>query len=168
MSEKMYARLLRLYPSAFRKEYQSEALQLIRDRARDETGLFNRARLWWDLATDILTGLPQAYKNSYATIEAAPLSATAESIPSFKTLDRQPLRPGSILVAGTLSLAAAAAFGFLPTFRFQVRMGGCLRSKWFFSVSIGPSILIRLWVGIGLLPRPLPRERAIPRRSLRR
>jgi hypothetical protein len=113
MSEKMYARLLRLYPSAFRKEYQSEALQLIRDRARDETGLFNRARLWWDLATDILTGLPQAYKNSYATIEAAPLSATAESIPSFKTLDRQPLRPGSILVAGTLSLAAAAAFGFL-------------------------------------------------------
>jgi hypothetical protein len=113
MSKKMYARLLRLYPSAFRKEYQGEALQLIRDRARDETGLFNRARLWWDLATDILTGLPQAYGNSYAVTDAAPLSANSESIPSFKTLDRQPLRPGSILVACTLSLAAAAAFGFL-------------------------------------------------------
>jgi hypothetical protein len=113
MSEKMYARLLRLYPSAFRKEYQGEALQLIRDRARDETGLFNRARLWWDLATDILTGLPQAYGNSYAVTDAATQSANALSIPSFKVLDREPLRPGSILVAGTLSLAAAAAFGFL-------------------------------------------------------
>jgi hypothetical protein len=113
MSEKMYARLLRLYPSAFRKEYQGEALQLIRDRARDETGFFNRARLWWDLATDILTGLPQAYGNSYAVTDAAPQSANAQSIPSFKVLDMEPLRPGSILVAGTLSLAAGAAFGFL-------------------------------------------------------
>jgi hypothetical protein len=113
MSEKMYARLLRLYPSAFRKEYQCEALQLIRDRARDETGLFNKVRLWWDLVTDILTGLPQAYGNSYAVPDAAPQSANAQRVPSFKVLDREPLRPGLILVAGTLSLAAAAAFGFL-------------------------------------------------------
>jgi hypothetical protein len=45
MSEKMYIRLLRLYPSRFRKEYEGEALQLIRDRLRDETGFFKRARL---------------------------------------------------------------------------------------------------------------------------
>jgi hypothetical protein len=113
MSEKMYARLLRLYPSAFRREYRNDALQLIRDRLRDETGFFNRARLLWDLATDILAGLPQAYGNSYAAAEAAPLSANAESIPSFKVLDREPLPPGSILVGGTLSLAALAAFGYL-------------------------------------------------------
>jgi Peptidase family S41/N-terminal domain of Peptidase_S41 in eukaryotic IRBP len=115
MSEKIYARLLRLYPSAFRKEYEGEALQLIRDRLRDETGIFNRARLWWNLATDIVTGLPQAYGNSYAATEAAPLSASPGSIPSFKVLDREPLRPGSILVAGTLSLATVVGFGFLMT-----------------------------------------------------
>jgi hypothetical protein len=113
MSEKMYARLLRLYPLAFRKEYQSDALQLIRDRLRDETGFFNRARLWWDLATDILTGLPQAYGNSYARTESAPLSANAQSVPSFRILDAEPLLPGSILIAASLSLVALAAFGYL-------------------------------------------------------
>jgi len=45
MSEEMYIRLLRLYPSRFRKEYEDEALQLIRDRLHDETGFFKRARL---------------------------------------------------------------------------------------------------------------------------
>ena len=43
MSEKMYTRLLRIYPSTFRKNYEGEALQLIRDRLRDETGFFKRA-----------------------------------------------------------------------------------------------------------------------------
>ena len=38
MSEKIYAWLLRLYPSHFRKTYGEEALQLFRDRARDENG----------------------------------------------------------------------------------------------------------------------------------
>jgi|HubBroStandDraft_5_1064220.scaffolds.fasta_scaffold07727_5 hypothetical protein len=113
MSEKMYARLLRLYPSAFRKAYEGQALQLICDRLRDERGFFKRARLCWDLATDFLLGLPQAYGNSYAATEATPLPANAKSIPSFKTLDWAPLRPASILAAGTLSLAATAAFGFL-------------------------------------------------------
>ena len=64
MSEKMYTRLFRLYPSRFRKEYEDEALQLIRDRLRDEKGFFKRARLGWDLVADVLTGLPQAYRNS--------------------------------------------------------------------------------------------------------
>ncbi len=70
MSEKMYLRLLRLYPSRFRKEYEEEALQLIRDRLSDETGFFKKVRLWWDLVTDLLSGLPQAYRNSYAATEA--------------------------------------------------------------------------------------------------
>ena len=38
MSEKIYAWLLRLYPSHFRKDYGGEALQLLRDRARNEKG----------------------------------------------------------------------------------------------------------------------------------
>jgi len=113
MSEKIYTRLLRFYPSRFRKEYEAEALQLIRDRLRDERGFFKRARLWWDLMADVLAGLPSAYRNSYAVTEAASLSFHAAGIPSFKSLDEEPLGRGSILAGGTISLTLLAAFGFL-------------------------------------------------------
>jgi hypothetical protein len=113
MSEKIYSRLLRLYPSSFRRRYEGEALQLVRDRLGDERGFFKRARLWWDLVTDAFAGLPGAYRNSYSAPEAAALSLHAEGVPSFKVLDQQPLRRGSILVGATLSLAAATAFGFV-------------------------------------------------------
>jgi hypothetical protein len=113
MSEKMYARLLRLYPSRFRKKYEDEALQLIRDRLRDETGFFKRARLTWDLVTDVFAGLPQACRNSYAVTVEASAAPNAEGIPSFKVLDKEPLGPGSVLIGSTLSLATIVAFGFL-------------------------------------------------------
>jgi hypothetical protein len=113
MFEKMYTRLLRLYPSRFRAEYEGEALQLLRDRLRDERGFFTRGRLLWDLVADVFAGLPQAYRNSYAATEAASLSLNAEGIPSFKVLDEEPIGRGSILLGGTLSLATIAAFGFL-------------------------------------------------------
>jgi hypothetical protein len=112
MSEKIYVRLLRFYPSRFRKEYEAEALQLIRDRLRDERGFFKRTRLWWDLVTDVLAGLPSAYQNSYAVTESVSFSFNAASIPSFKSLDEQPLARGSILVGGTISLIVLAAFAF--------------------------------------------------------
>ena len=113
MSEKIYTRLLRLYPSRFRKEYEAEALQLIRDRLRDERGFFKRARLWWDLVADVLAGLPSAYRNSYAVTESASLSFNAAGIPSFKVLDEEPLGRGSILLGGTISLILLAAFVLL-------------------------------------------------------
>ena len=113
MSEKIYTRLLRLYPSSFRRRYEGEALQLIRDRFRDETGFLKRARLWWDLMSDVLVGLPQAYWNSNGTTEAASLSPNAEGIPSFKVLDEEPIGRGSILLGSTLSSATIVAFGFL-------------------------------------------------------
>ena len=71
MSEKIYTRLLRLYPSSFRKKYEAEALQLIRDRLRDERGFFKRARLWWDLVANVLagsrppTGIPTPLQNQH-------------------------------------------------------------------------------------------------------
>src|SRR5271170_7000753 len=113
MSEKTYTRLFRLYPSSFRKAYEDEALQLIRDRLRDETGFFKRARLGWDLVTDVLAGLPQAYRNSYAVTEEASAAPNTEGIPSFRILDNEPLGRGSILIGSTLSLATIVAFGFL-------------------------------------------------------
>jgi hypothetical protein len=113
MSEKIYARLFRLYPSRFRKAYEDEALQLIRDRLRDETGFFKRALLGWDLVRDVIAGLPQAYRNSYAVTAEAPAAPNAEGFPSFRMLDKEPLGRGSILIGSTLSLITIAAFGFL-------------------------------------------------------
>src|SRR6201986_2994817 len=98
MSEKMFTRLFRLYPSRFRKQYGDEALQLIRDRLRDETGFLQRARLWWDLVTDVFAGLPLAYRNSYAVTESTPASSNAEGIPSFMILDKEPLGRAAILM----------------------------------------------------------------------
>ena len=36
MSERVYAALMRVYPSAFRDEYADEMLEYFRDRLRDE------------------------------------------------------------------------------------------------------------------------------------
>jgi hypothetical protein len=134
MSEKIYARLLLLYPSSFRKRYEGEALQLIRDRLRDERGFFKRAWLWWDLLADIMASLPSAYRNSYATAEPAWLSPRAAGTPSFKILDKESLGLSSILVGGTLSLIALAAFTFLLSRPISYQplsssKDGCLQSK---------------------------------------
>ena len=51
MSEKIYALLVRLYPSHFREAYGEAALPLFRDRARDEKGFFSRVRLWFGRRT---------------------------------------------------------------------------------------------------------------------
>jgi hypothetical protein len=59
MSEKIYALLVRLYPSHFREAYGEAALQLFRDRARDEKGFFSRVRLWFDLLTDLAISVPR-------------------------------------------------------------------------------------------------------------
>jgi hypothetical protein len=113
MFEKLYIRLLRLYPPKFRKEYGEEALQLIQERLRDEVGFFERARLWWDLVTDLLDGLPQAHRNTYAATEAMSFSPNADGIPFFRVLNKEPLRRGSILAGGTVSLTAVAVFGLM-------------------------------------------------------
>ncbi|HEX5413150.1 MAG TPA: S41 family peptidase [Terriglobia bacterium] len=113
MFEKICACLLRLYPSAFRARYEEEALQLYRDRLRDETGMFQRCRLYFDLLLDALVALPQAWGNTSAVSNAAPLVATAQNIPSFRLLDKQPLRPVPILIGSTFSFAALSAFGLM-------------------------------------------------------
>lgn len=113
MSEKIFALLLRIYPSRFRKLYEGEALQLIRDRLRDERGFPARARLCWDLVADAVTGLPQAFQNTYAGPEAASIPAVLAGVPSFRLLQKEPLRPGPILVGSVLSLTALAGLGFV-------------------------------------------------------
>jgi len=62
VSEWTYAWLLRPVSFSFSREaYGDEALQLFRDRARDEKGFFRSLRLWLDLLADLAISVPREY-----------------------------------------------------------------------------------------------------------
>lgn len=61
LPERVYRWALRLYPRSFREEYEAEMLGWFRARLGDSglsSGRAARARLWIDLATDLLRSLP--------------------------------------------------------------------------------------------------------------
>jgi hypothetical protein len=112
MSEKVYALLLRLFPSRFREAYRDEALQLFRDRARDEKGFLPRIRLWLDLFADLAISVPRQY--FYAEPEL--LGASGQRLgatPSFYFLSDETPRAGALLLGTLLSLAALLTFSSL-------------------------------------------------------
>ncbi|HMD06036.1 MAG TPA: S41 family peptidase [Candidatus Acidoferrum sp.] len=112
MSEKIYALLLRLFPSHFRKAYGDEALQLFRDRDRDENGFIPRFRLWFDLLADLAISVPREY--FYADPQL--LAASGQRLgctPSFYFLGDESPRPGALFLGGMLSLVALFTFSSL-------------------------------------------------------
>jgi len=112
MSEKIYALLLRLFPSRFRKEYGEESLQLFRDRARDERGFTPCLRLWFDLLADLAISVPREYFYAEPDLVAASgqrLGAT----PSFYFMGDESPRPGALLLGAVLSLTALVTFSTL-------------------------------------------------------
>lgn len=121
MSDRILACLLRLYPPSFREKYREEALQLYRDRLRDETGALKKTRLYCDLLWDAATGLPRSWRNSYAPVAAPSLVAGSQGGPLFRMIEPEPLRPGAVFIGGTLAFVALAAFGAVmslpPVFR---------------------------------------------------
>ena len=86
MSEKLYVLLLRLYPSHFREAYGDEALQLLRDRVREERGLAPRLRLWWDLMADLAISLPREYRHLRPVLAGTTSARYADGAPHFYTL----------------------------------------------------------------------------------
>jgi hypothetical protein len=98
MSEKIYAWLLRLYPCRFREEYGEAALELFRDRARDERGFFARLRLWLDLVRDLAVSIPREYRRAQPALAAAPAK------PCFYFAASESPRAGALLIGGLLSL----------------------------------------------------------------
>jgi hypothetical protein len=113
MSEKIYAWLLRLYPPQFREAYGDEALQLFRDRARDEKGFLPGLRLWLDLLADLAISVPREYRHSQPALIAASAHPRLEGLPSFHLLESESPRLGALLFGGVLSLAALGAFPVL-------------------------------------------------------
>ena len=110
MSEKIYALLLRIYPARFRQAYGDAALQLFRDRLRNERGFIPRFRLWLDLIGDLAISLPREYQKSPAVLASAPVVQPSNQMLSFKVLQDEPPRPEAIFIASLLSLAAVGAF----------------------------------------------------------
>src|SRR4051812_36378383 len=109
MSEKIYALLLRLYPSHFRQEYGEDALQLLRDRARDEKGVLRKLWLWFDLAADLAVSVPLSYRDVQSEIAAA-------GMPSFQVLETRGPRMDALFLGGVLSLAVVAGFALLDRY----------------------------------------------------
>jgi peptidase S41-like protein len=112
MSEKIYSWLLRLFPSDFRQSYGEDALQLFRDRARDETGFIPTVRLWFDLLFDLGISLPREY--FHAQPELLSVSAQrAHGTPSFYILGDESPRPGALLFGAVLASCALVTFSGL-------------------------------------------------------
>src|SRR5215467_12719914 len=113
MSEKIYAWLLRLYPSRFREAYGEEALQLFRDRSRDEAGFFLRLRLWADLLSDLALSVPREYFHVQPGLASFSAHLRPEGVPSFFVFADEPLGPGALVFGGVLSIAALVTFSVL-------------------------------------------------------
>jgi peptidase S41-like protein len=108
MSEKIFRLLLRLYPLRFRQEYGDEALHLFRDRARDETGMWPSARLWFDLLTDLVISLPREYVHT--RFETTSVKACLDGTPKFFVFDTASPGRRPLLLGGLLSLITLASF----------------------------------------------------------
>jgi hypothetical protein len=112
MFEKIYALLLRFFPSHFRKEYGEESLQLFRDRARDEKGFIPRLRLWFDLLADLAISVPREYFYAEPELVAASGQRLAAT-PSFYFMGDESPRPGALFLGAVMSLAALVTFSTL-------------------------------------------------------
>jgi len=110
MSEKIYALLLRMYPARFRQAYGDAALQLFRDRFRDERGFVPRLRLWLDLVGDLAVSVPREYRKASPALSALPAAQPSAEMLSFRILQDEPPRPEAIFIGSLLSLAAVGAF----------------------------------------------------------
>jgi peptidase S41-like protein len=111
MSEKVYAWLLGLYPALFQKTYREEALQLFRDRKRDEKGLLPGLRLWADLLADLAISLPREYHRVQREVFHAAATLRLDGLPSFRSLEHPSPRVGALLLGSVLSLVT---FGAVP------------------------------------------------------
>src|SRR6266481_244707 len=113
MSEKIYACLLRLFPSHFREAYGDEALQLFRDRARDEKGFFPRILLWLDLLADLAVSVPHQYRYVRPALTGAAVQQHLEGAPDFFVLVGESPGPEALIFGCVLSMIALGTFSIL-------------------------------------------------------
>lgn len=113
MSEKIYAWLLRLYPAHFRKTCGEDAMQLFRDRARDERGFLSGLRLWFDLLGDLAISIPRQYRSVSAAVAVSQAQHLWDGTPSFHILEAEALSLRSLFYGGIASLAVYGSLFFM-------------------------------------------------------
>ena len=113
MSDKIYACLLRLFPSHFREAYGDEALQLFRDRARDEKGFFPRILLWLDLLADLAVSVPHQYRYVRPALTGAAVQQHLKGAPAFFVLVDESPGPEALIFGCVLSMIALGTFSIL-------------------------------------------------------
>jgi hypothetical protein len=109
MSERFYTLLLALYPKWFREKYTSEALELFRDRLRDEPGFFARILLWRDLITDAAIAIPSEH---YRGKLLASSVCASDSGPVFLSFGSEAPRRGALLYGAMVSICLFAGVTF--------------------------------------------------------
>ena len=112
MFEKIYACLLRFYPRHFREKYGDAALQLFRDRSRNETGPFLQLRLWIDLLYDLAISVGRKHQRIPDSLACALAEHQQHGTPAFYVFGYEAPCLGSLLVAGVLSLATFGLIAF--------------------------------------------------------
>jgi hypothetical protein len=140
MSERIYRLLLRLYPTQFRQSYGEEAVQLFRDRMRDETGFLRGSRLWLDLLLDLGAIRIRGYQET-AVVGAVTSTTGGSGLPSFASLEARALEFRFLMWGGFLSLilCGGALFalqhggGRLPVVHVMLLGTGKTRPKIVFS-----------------------------------
>jgi hypothetical protein len=110
MSEKVFRLLLYLYPSRFRREYGDEALQLFRDRMRDETGVSPSVRLWYDLLTDLVISLPREYSHTRLEVVGASPKPCLNGTPTFFMFETTSPGRRPLFLGGLMSLIMLVSF----------------------------------------------------------
>ncbi len=104
MSEKIYAWLWRVYPTHFRNTYADAAVQLFRDRSRDERGFIARLRLSLDLLADLAISVPREYRRAQPRLRVASAPRSFDGIPAFRVFERETPRFAALFYGGVLSL----------------------------------------------------------------
>jgi len=112
MSERIYSCFLRLYPASFRQAYGDAAMELFRERLRDERGFWPRLQLWLDLLFDLVLSVPETRRCSRRTLVHGSAQKLC-GVPSFYVLEDDPLRPSAILFGGILALAGLSGLSVL-------------------------------------------------------
>ena len=107
MFERFCALLLRIYPAGFRRAYGREAVQLVRDRARHERGVFLRARLLMDLAIDLFATWRHGWQ------PGTPLLARIDGTPRFDIIEVHGPRPEALAAGMLTSMLLFASFTLL-------------------------------------------------------
>jgi len=155
MSEKVYAWLLRLFPAGFRQAYGKEALELFRDRWRDERGLFLRLRLWGDLLADLVISVPREYRFARATLSGQCARSDFAAIPGFHVLADDRIRPTSLLLGSMLAAVALGGLTILSSIAStDLREAPGVPSKRSVDARYGPIGAVALSLGAGIPDTP--------------